>query len=433
MLNFSVLNDKFQFFVAIYTFANINVTYSLGLDALSVWFVFLNSLLTFISIFYVSRYTINVRFFFILLFLIQFFVIQSFLVTDLFMFYVFFEAILIPMFLLIGVWGSYDRNLHAAFVFFLYTLAGSLIMLLAIQHIQSEVGSTYFYTIYQFNFSMYSQIFLFLAFFIAFAVKIPMFPVHVWLPEAHGEAPTIGSMILAGILLKLGVYGFARILLPICKDTLFLFLPFVFLLCLFGILYTSLSTLAQTDMKRIVAYSSVGHMNLAVLGLFSGTTIGFEGALFSVISHGFISPGLFMGVGLLYDRYGTKLINYYGNLVSVMPLLTIFMFLLSLGNLAFPGTSAFVGEFLIFTGVVGENFLLFLLSSASVIFVAIYTFWLFNRVFFGPCSTDLRNFSELTANEAFAFVILLVFMVLFGIYPSLVLDQLHNASMFVNS
>ncbi len=427
LFNFDNFYFGFQNVISIYHFQTFNIQYSLGVDGISVWFIFLNSLLTFLSIFLINKYSINSKFFFILLFFIQFFVCQSFLVLDFFMFYVFFEAILIPMFFLIGIWGSYDRNLHAAFVFFLYTLVGSLVMLLAMQYIQIEAGSTYYTVLQNYKFSSQSQIFLFIAFFVAFAVKIPMYPVHVWLPEAHGEAPTIGSMILAGILLKLGIYGFIRILIPICVNVIDIFLPFIYLLCLLGIIYTAFSTVVQTDIKRVIAYSSVGHMNLAVLGLFAGTNIGIEGSMFSVISHGFISPGMFLGVGLLYDRYGTKLINYYGNLVTFMPILTICMFLLSLGNLAFPGSSAFVGEFLLFSGIIGSNFLIFLVSSISVILVAIYTFWLFNRLFFGPYTLNIMKFSDLTLNELFCFLILISFMIILGIYPSIILDTLHYA------
>lgn len=425
LMSFDSFFSGFQNVINLYHFTGLNIHYSIGLDGISIWFVFLNSLLIFLSVFLINKYSINSKVFFILLFLIQFFVVQSFLVLDLFMFYVYFEAILIPMFFLIGVWGSYDRNLHAAFVFFLYTLVGSLIMLLAMQYIQVEVGSTYYTALQNYDFDKYSQVFLFLAFFVAFAVKIPMFPLHVWLPEAHGEAPTIGSMILAGILLKLGIYGFIRVLIPVCYDVLYVFAPFVYLICLLGILYTAFSTVIQTDIKRVIAYSSVGHMNLAVLGLFTMTNVGIEGSMFSVISHGFISPGMFLGVGLLYDRYGTKLISYYGNLVMFMPVLTVTMFLLSLGNLAFPGTSAFVGEFMLFSGIIGSNFLIFLLSSVSVILVAIYTFWLFNRLFFGPYNLNVVKFADLTINETFCFFVLIFFMIVLGIYPSIVLDTLH--------
>jgi NADH-quinone oxidoreductase subunit M len=429
LMKFNLNTAYFQFLVPLKYFNLINVQYTLGLDALSIWFVFLNCLLSFLSIFYISKNTISAKFFIILLLLIQFFVVQSFLVTDFFMFYIFFEAILIPMFMLIGVWGSYDRNLHAAFLFFLYTLAGSLIMLLSLQYIQSELGSTNFYFMYENRLTYFGQAIIFISFFIAFAVKVPMFPLHVWLPEAHGEAPTIGSMILAGILLKLGLYGFARILIPVCSDVLNIFIPIICLFGLLGVTYTALATLVQTDIKRVIAYSSVGHMSLAVLGLFSNTVVGFEGSLFSIISHGFISPALFMGVGLLYDRYGTKLINYYGNLVTFMPLLAVFMFFMSLANLAFPGTSAFVGEFLIFSGLIANNFILFFIASTSVVFVAFYTFWLFNRIFFGPNTLNTIKYADLNLEEFLSFLLLSIFVIILGLFPSIVLDTLHVYSL----
>lgn len=425
LINFDNSSSYFQFLTFICYFNYLGVHYCIALDGLSLWFVYLTALLTFMSIFYIGIYTFSSKLFMILLFLIQFFVVQSFLVTDFFMFYVYFEAILIPMFLLIGIWGSYDRNLHAALLFFLYTLAGSLIMLLALQYIQTEIGSTNFYLMYQKKLPLFSQSILFIAFFVAFAVKVPMFPIHVWLPEAHGEAPTIGSMILAGILLKLGLYGFTRVLIPICSDVLYFFVPIVFLLGLCGVIYTAFATLIQTDIKRVIAYSSVGHMSLAVLGLFSNTVVGLEGSIFSLISHGFISPGLFMGVGLMYDRFGTKLISYYGNLVTYMPLLAVCMFLLSLANLAFPGTSAFIGELLIFSGLFANNFLLFLLSSTSVIFVAFYTFWLFNRIFFGPYNLNILQYADLNLEEFLGFVILIIYILFLGLFPALILDTIH--------
>lgn len=424
---FDYYNSDFQLYFPIAHLSYINVTYALSIDALSLWFVILTNLLSFISLVYINRSVTNHKYFFSIVSFIQFFVLQSFLVTDIFMFYVFFEAILIPMFFMIGIWGSYNRNIHASFMLFLYTLFGSLLMLLGIQFFQLEVGSTSFFVLHYYSFDFYNQLFLFLVFFIAFAVKVPMIPVHIWLPEAHGEAPTIGSVLLAGILLKLGLYGMLRIIVPCCPDAIEFFKPFIYLLGLFGVTYTALVTLVQTDLKRIIAYSSVGHMNLSVLGVFSMTIHGLEGAVFSMISHGLVSSGLFICIGILYDRYGTKLVSYYGSLANIMPIFSVYFFILTFCNLAFPGTSAFVGEFLTFSGLVASNMFVFVISSISVILVAVYSVWTFNRVTFGPHNnaSSYYRFTDITSEEFTTLFILTFPALVLGVCPNFILGTIH--------
>jgi proton-translocating NADH-quinone oxidoreductase chain M len=417
-----------QFVWRLWEIRILNSVYSVGVDSISFWFLLLNNLLIFISVSYVNKYTTNRKYFYSILFFIQLFVNQSFLVQDFFMFYVAFEAILIPMFLVIGVWGSYNRNIHASFLFFLYTLFGSLLMLLALQFLQLEVGGSTFALLSTANLSYKYQIFIFLALFIAFGVKVPMVPVHIWLPEAHGEAPTIGSVILAGILLKLGLYGMIRVLIPVCPDFLEVFKNLIYLLGLLAVTYTALVTLVQTDIKRVIAYSSVGHMNLSVLGLVSLTITGFEGSYFSLISHGFVSAGLFICVGLLYDRYGTKLITYYGGLTSVMPIFSFLLFLLTFSNIAFPGSSAFIGEFLIFTGLAATNFAVLFVASIGVILTAFYSVWTYNRLVFGPVK-NLVKFSDLNIQEIFTLSLLVVPVLILGVYPSLLTDTIHLSTL----
>jgi NADH-quinone oxidoreductase subunit M len=369
------------------------------------------------------------------------------------MFYVFFEAILIPMFFMIGIWGSHGRNIHAAFVFFLYTLFGSLLMLLGLVYLHTTLGTTSFLSFtdnsvitatedkllpYIFNGDMNVNLILFVLFFIAFAVKIPMFPAHIWLPEAHGEAPTVGSVILAGLLLKLGLYGMIRVLLPLCIPSILALKSFVYLLCLISIIYTSLTTLAQTDIKRVIAYSSVGHMNMSVLALFSLSKLGFVGAVFSGISHGFVASGLFFCVGLLYDRFGTKLISYFGGVAVFMPVFASIFGFFSFANIAFPGTSAFASEFLMLTGIGSLGFVVLFLASLGVLLSAFYSIWLMNRILFGPYTSFktvfsssfsvTRTFSDLTKTETFVLLSLVFAIILFGIYPSLITDLLNGFS-----
>jgi proton-translocating NADH-quinone oxidoreductase chain M len=356
-------------------------------------------------------------------------------VLDLFLFYIFFEGALIPMFIMIGIWGSRQRKVHAAYQFFLYTLTGSVLMLLVIIYIHINLGTTYWGVLINTSFSFEKQMIFWLAIFISLAVKIPMMPVHIWLPEAHVEAPTAGSVLLAGILLKMGGYGFLRFLIPIFPDASHFFSPMVCTLALVGIIYSAFATIRQIDLKKIIAYSSIGHMNFVILGIFSGTIEGIEGSIFLMISHGIVSSGLFMCVGILYDRYKTRTIEYYGGLSTKMPIFSILFFILTLANIGMPGTSSFVGEVLILIGIMQFNSVVAAISFIGMILAAVYSIWLFNRVMFGNVKSQyISSYSDLeweldpqrgVDRETFMLVPLIFLIIFLGIYPNIILDSVH--------
>jgi len=316
---------QFQFFISWSNF--LNIYYSIGIDGISLFFIILTTFLMPLCLL-LSWLNISYRLkeFIICMLLTEFFLINVFSVLDLFFFYLFFESILLPMFLIIGIWGSRQRKIHATYQFFFYTLIGSLLMLIAIIYIYIVVGTSDLSIISLFRFNNYTQIFLWLAFFLALAVKIPMIPFHIWLPEAHVEAPTAGSVILAGLLLKMGGYAILRFLIPIFDYANLYFMPFVFLLSILAIIYSSLATIRQLDLKKIIAYSSVAHMNYVTIGLFSYDLQGIQGCIFLMLSHGLVSSALFICVGVLYDRYKSRIVKYYGGLVQLMPLLSFFFF-----------------------------------------------------------------------------------------------------------
>jgi len=403
-----------------------NSTYLLGVDGISLIFIGLTAFLVPLCIL-ASLGNIKYRFkeYIILLFLIEFFLFNVFLVLDIFLFYVFFEAVLMPMFLLIGIWGSRIQKIKASFEFFYYTLIGSLLFLLSIFALASKYGSTNLLILLSSDISIFFQTICFFSFFLALAIKIPLYPFHIWLPKAHVEAPTAGSVLLAGILLKMGGYGFLRFAIPLFPIGTIRFLPVVFLLSILGILYCSFSAIRQIDAKRAIAYSSVCHMSLITLGIFSGSLIGLQGSMISMLSHGIVSSGLFICVGLLYDRYKTKNIFYFGGLTQLMPKYSTVFFIFILANTGFPGTSSFIGEFLIFLSIFQLSPFLCLLSLSSIITSAAYSFWLFNKVMFGPLTTHFRFFySDITELEKHCLYPLVVFVFLIGLYPQWILDIL---------
>lgn len=403
-----------------------NFHYSVSMDSLSLLFIVLSTFLGPVCIL-CSWESLRYRMkdFLLLLFFTEFCLVNVFGAFDLFLFYLFFEAVILPMFFMIGVWGSRLRRIVAAFRFFFYTLAGSLLMLAALVYLYFSVGTLSLYTLYDCQFPLTTQLLLWLAFFVAFAVKIPMMPFHIWLPEAHVEAPTAGSVLLAGILLKLGGYGFLRFSLPLFPEASLYFSPLVFLLSLLGILYGSLITLLQVDLKKIIAYSSVAHMAYVVLGIFSNSLEGMGGAVFLMLSHGLVSSALFLAIGFLYDRHGTRTLRYYGGLATFMPLFSSLFLFFAMANLSLPGTSSFVGEFLILLSLFSVNGVAALGAVVGVALSAAYNVWLFNRLCYGPPSPHIRTYADLNRRE---FTLLSFFASLalcFGLFPSSLLETLH--------
>ena len=344
---------------------------------------------------------------------------------DMMMFYLFFEGVLIPMFLIIGVWGGPQR-VYAAFKFFLYTLAGSVLMLVGIMVMYLQAGTTDILVLSDFGFPPELQFWLFLGFFASFAVKVPMWPVHTWLPDAHVEAPTAGSMILAGVLLKMGGYGFIRFSLPMFPEASVYFAPFIFVLSVVAIIYTSLVALAQKDMKKLIAYSSVAHMGFVTIGIFSLNEQGITGAMFQMISHGLVSAALFFCVGIVYDRLHTREIDAYGGVADVMPNYAVFFMIMMLASVGLPGTSGFVGEILVLVGAYKASSLVAFFAATGLVLGATYMLWLYRRVVFGRAEKgDVIRMPVLNNREITILVPLTIFIVWLGVYPAPLLDVLN--------
>jgi len=405
----------------------LNLSFSFGLDGISIFFFVLSSFLIFLCVLFVWDANL-LKEYLISLILIDLFLLLVFSALDLLIFYIFFEAILIPMYLLIGLWGSRERKIRAVYLFFFYTLVGSLLMLVGLLYIYSKAGTFNLEYLLTYNFTFEEQCWLWLAFFVSFASKVPMFPFHVWLPEAHVEAPTVGSVLLAGILLKLGVYGFVRFILTLFPDASLFFSPLVYLLSVTGVIYASLCAIRQTDLKRIIAYSSVAHMNLVTLGIFSFNVIGLEGSILQSISHGFVSGAMFLLVGILYERYHSRFLYYYGGLVHMMPVYSAFLLIFTMANIALPGTSSFVGEFLLLLGIYKMNVVSCIIGATGVVLCGAYSLWLYNRIVFGNLKIAYTiKFKDLNFRE-FSILLPLLFWVLFmGVYPSFFSNFLHSS------
>jgi len=401
-------------------------TLMFGLDSISIYFFFLSALLIFLCIVFIWNET-KFKEYAICLLLVELFLLIIFSTYDLFFFYVFFEAILVPMYLMIGVWGSRERKIRASYLFFFYTLGSSLLMLIAILYIYNVTGSLNMLVLFtKDSFSLTEQMFLWVAFFLSFASKIPMFPFHIWLPEAHVEAPTVGSVLLAGILLKLGVYGFLRFSITIFAEASLYFAPAMWLLSVIGVLYASLTALRQTDLKRIIAYSSIAHMNLVVLGIFSFNGVGIEGAIVQSLSHGFVSGGLFLLIGILYNRYHSRFLYYYGGLVQFMPIYSILFLIFTLANIALPGTSSFVGEFLLLTGVYTTSITTSIIAALGVILSGSYSLWLYNKMTFGNVKALYTlKFVDVNFREFSIMLPLFFFIFFMGIFPNYFLAYFH--------
>ena len=399
------------------------ISYHMGVDGISMLFVILTTFLMPLCIL-ASWEAIEsrVKEYMIAFLILETLMIGVFCALDLVLFYVFFEAGLIPMFIIIGVWGG-KRRVYASFKFFLYTLLGSVLMLLAIMAMFWQSGTTDIPTLLAHDFPVNMQTWLWLAFFASFAVKMPMWPVHTWLPDAHVEAPTAGSVILAGILLKMGGYGFLRFSLPMFPDASLYFQPLVFTLSVVAIVYTSLVALMQEDMKKLIAYSSVAHMGYVTMGIFAMNAEGIQGGIFQMLSHGLVSGALFLCVGVVYDRMHTREIDAYGGLVNNMPKYAVAFLIFTMANVGLPGTSGFVGEFLTLLGVFRVNTWVALFAATGVILSAAYALWLYRRVIFGQLTKEsLKGLLDLSTREKVIIYPLVFFVILFGVYPAPVLD-----------
>lgn len=399
------------------------VDYAMGVDGISVLFVVLTtSLMPLCILASWNSVTHRVREYMLAFLVLETLMIGVFCALDMILFYLFFEGGLIPMYLIIGVWGG-KRRIYASFKFFLYTLLGSVLMLLAIMYMYLQVGTTFIPDLMAAQFDADYQTWLWLAFFASFAVKMPMWPVHTWLPDAHVEAPTAGSVILAGVLLKMGGYGFLRFSLPMFPLASEMFAPLVFVLSAIAIVYTSLVAFAQEDMKKLIAYSSVAHMGFVTMGIFSGTTQGVQGAVFQMLSHGWISGALFLCVGVVYDRMHTREIAAYGGLVNRMPVYAAIFMLFTMANVGLPGTSGFVGEFLTIIGTFQVSTTTAMVAASGVIFAAVYALTLYRRVVFGKIGNEgLEEIEDVTRLERFIFLPLLIATLVFGIWPMPILD-----------
>ncbi len=394
------------------------INYKVGVDGISILFIILTTFITPLCVISVNSTIENrLKDFLIAILLMETLMIGVFCSLDLIIFYLFFEGGLIPMFLIIGIWGG-QRRVYSAFKFFLYTLLGSVLMLIAIISIYWMTGTTDVEKLYEIGLETKYQNLLWLAFFSSFAVKTPMWPVHTWLPDAHVEAPTAGSVLLAAILLKMAGYGFIRFSLGLFPSASDYFIPLIFLLSLIAIIYTSLVALMQEDMKKLIAYSSVAHMGFVTLGIFTMTQQGISGSIFQMISHGLVSAALFFSVGVIYERMHTRLINHYGGIVSVMPKYSIVLMIFVLGAIGLPGTSGFIGEFLILLSAFQKSFLVAAIASFGVILAAAYMLWLYKRVIFGKLiNENLKNILDLKKSEIIILWSLAIPIIFFGFYP----------------
>src|SRR2546425_1882009 len=404
-----------------------NVHYHLGVDGLSVWFVLLTAFITVVVV--ISAWQViteAVNQYMGAFLILSGLMVGVFSALDGLLFYVFFEATLIPMYIIIGVWGG-PRRVYAAFKFFLYTLLGSLLMLVALIYLYFKSGGSFdILTWHKLPLAMNAQALLFFAFFAAFAVKVPMWPVHTWLPDAHVEAPTGGSVVLAAITLKVGAYGFVRFILPILPDASHYLAGFVITLSLVAVVYIGFVAVVQPDMKKLIAYSSISHMGFVTLGFFLFSQLGIEGGLVQMISHGFVSAALFLCVGVLYDRMHSRLIGDYGGVVNTMPKFAAFAMLFAMANAALPGTSGFVGEFLVILAAVKANFWLGFLAATIMILGAAYTLWMYKRVIFGAvANSGVASMPDLNRREFWLLAVVALAVLAMGVWPKPFIDVMH--------
>ena len=421
--SFDNSTSEFQFVEEIIWISGL-IKYKLGIDGISILFIVLTTFITPICIIScLNSVKVRIREFLIAILVLETFMLGVFCSLDLVVFYLFFEAGLIPMFLIIGVWGG-PKRVYSAFKFFLFTLLGSVLLLVAVIAIYWITGTTDVIQIFETKIPEQYQYLLWLAFFSSFAVKMPMWPVHTWLPDAHVEAPTAGSVILAAILLKMAGYGFLRFSIPMFPLASEYFIPLIFSLSIIAIIYTSLVALMQDDMKKLIAYSSVAHMGFVTLGIFTFTQQGIEGGIYQMISHGLISAALFLCVGVLYDRTHSRLISSYGGIVNKLPKYSFLFIIFVLGALGLPGTTGFLGEFLVLVGTFKKNYIVAILASTGVVLGAAYMLWLTKRVIFGKLKNkEIEKLKDLNFSEVFILGLLALTTIGFGFYPEILLDS----------
>ena len=433
LANFDQSDPNFQF-TENYFWINSGISYHLGVDGISILLVILTTfLMPFCILASFESIKVSLKEYLIAFLILETLMIGVFCSLDLILFYLFFEGGLIPMFLIIGIWGG-ERRVYSTFKFFLFTLAGSVFMLLAIIAIYIEAGTTDIVYLLQYDIDPSLQYIFWLAFFASFAVKIPMWPVHTWLPDAHVEAPTAGSVILAGVLLKMAGYGFIRFSLGMFPIASSYFAPLIFTLSIIAIIYASLIALVQKDMKKLIAYSSVAHMGFVTLGIFTFTLQGIEGAMIQMISHGIVSAALFLCVGVVYDRIHTREIERYGGLVNRMPLYSFVFMIFIMGSIGLPGTSGFVGEFLVLLAIFSVNTYFAVFATTGVVLAAAYSLWLYRKVIFGSLiKEDLLEILDLSRREIIILFPLAFLTIFFGFYPQPLIDIIEPATLHLIS
>ena len=423
---FDTTTADFQFVEKAEWLPGVGVNYHMGIDGISMLFVLLSTLLTPICILSAwDAIKVRAKEYMISFLILETMMIGMFCALDMMLFYIFFEGVLIPMFIIIGVWGGANR-IYAAFKLFLYTLLGSVLMLVAMMAMYWDAGTFDIPTLMSHNFPAQLQTWLWLAFFASFAVKVPMWPVHTWLPDAHVQAPTAGSVILAGVLLKMGGYGFLRFSIPMMPLASADFTPLIYTLSIVAVIYTSLVALVQDDMKKLIAYSSIAHMGFVTIGAFTGTVQGIEGSIFTMLSHGIVSAALFLIVGVIYDRIHTREISAYGGLVDRMPKYALIFMLFMMASVGLPGTSGFVGEILVLVGVFQVNQWVAALAATGAILGAAYSLYLYRRIVFGALTKEnLKSILDMNRREVLVFAPLIVLTLFAGVYPQPFLDVMH--------
>ncbi len=425
-IQFDYNNPYYQFQEKFRWFNDFRFYYHIGVDGISLFMILLSTFLTPICILASwNNIKKRVKEYMLAFLFLETVMIGMFASIDILLFYIFFEAVLIPMYLIIGIWGG-KRRIYASFKFFLYTLLGSVLMLIAIIVMYRNTNSMSIHTLQGNYFAFNTQIFLWLAFFASFAVKIPMWPFHTWLPDAHVEAPTAGSVILAGVLLKMGGYGFIRFSIGMLPEATEYFVPFIMILSIIAIIYTSLVALAQTDIKKLIAYSSVAHMGIVTIGIFLVNQQGLEGAMMQMISHGIVSAALFLCVGVIYDRMHTREINFYGGLVQKMPLYATVFMIFMLGSVGLPGTSGFIGEFLVIVGAFKLSSYVVLGAAFGIILSAVYMLYLYKRIIFGEITNSkLSEILDINTREKLILIPLAISVIIMGVFPNIFLDPMR--------